>query len=80
MANKQLVEWHQSCQNNFKLSIDKERIRLLKDTRRLRDSERKYKAKELQIEKAIRLGKDGFDEEKFMKKERDAILGKGDAE
>ena len=70
MTNKQPIEWYQKCQNNFKLSIDRERVKLLKDARRLKDAEKKYNFRELQIEKAIELGKDGFDNEKFMKNEK----------
>lgn len=63
---KKPIAWHEECLKNWLESIERKRGEIERMQYGLEDSERGAKYLALQISSAKRIGKDGFDSERFM--------------
>lgn len=65
MSNKMSIEWHEECLKNRKSSVKRLLDTLLEAHARYFTALAECQKYERQIERAKKLGKDGFDSERF---------------
>lgn len=65
MSNKMSIEWHENCLKNRKSHLERLRKELQVAQANYLEKWEDVKKYERQIERAKKLGKDGFDEERF---------------
>ena len=65
---KHTIEWHRECLKNSLASAQRKKEVIDRMTDELSIDNARNRFLQYQIDEAIRLGKDGFDDEKFMRK------------
>lgn len=65
MNNKMSIEWHENCLKNRKSYLERLRKELQVAQAQYLEKFEEVKKYERKIERAKKLGKDGFDEERF---------------
>ena len=66
--SKQTIEWHRESYGNWKGNLDRHEERTLKELEKIKQDRIKLGVYKFLIDEAGRLGKDGFDRDKFRVK------------
>ena len=67
---KKPIEWHQNCLKNSVNYYNKQFERIRKNLHKVAELQRENDFYKLQIETAIKKGKDGFDQDRFLVKKK----------
>ena len=60
------VAWHQECLKNFKVSMEQKKKQLANLTTEVARMEREAAFRQLQIDEALLMGKEKFDEDRYL--------------